>query len=53
MDTIFRCTFCGWNAVLSETEVLNDARCHECLTGRLIRVYRPSEDEWNEGRGLA
>ncbi len=53
MDTIFRCSFCGWNAVLAESDVTHDSRCHACQTGRLLRVDRPTEDEWDEGVGLA
>lgn len=52
-DTVFRCSLCGWSAVLDPTEVSYNQRCHECQTGRLLRVERPTDNEWNEGVGLA
>ena len=47
-ETIYRCSLgCGWSGVLDPTEVAWNSRCPTCTTGRPIRVYRPTDDEWN------
>ena len=47
-DIMYRCSFCGWCAVLAPSDVAQDARCWECTTGRLVVDHHPSESDWNE-----